>query len=232
MAGLGGPPKFDDALRVNTAENWVVHDLGGIEFDILVVYLGNKEQEVLVYSRTMRRPIKVHASMPHQDLCNTEGTLTHLARYNETTTLGFSDATHATFMWLIMYANDVLDVARTESDRSSNDFNVIDVSPWAAELDSRDGMRDNAKQRLFISYKRDMLRKKMPLVRSKLLDMMEMVKQNHLEGGAVSVVKKAKADFEEMQDEEHALHGELVALREEEEAREEAVREAVAARCF
>ena len=201
MAGLGGPPKFDDDMRASPPECWLVLDRSGTELSFVVSYLNNRKLAI-VHSNHMTRPVKVPASDPYFDVNSLEGTPDFVAMCNHTSVhdLGFGDATHLTFLWLLMGGNDVLDVARAEREcGSGSDVHVINILPWHEALDSDGGMTKNTKQKLLVSYTRDALRMKLTLARSNLeimIKMHENFPDEHVIGD--SVVEKAKADVEEL----------------------------------
>ncbi len=205
---LGIQPKFDERVRANTPEHWLVLDRDGTELSFVIIYLSENKDQVIVYSSPMVRPVRVcMGSMPHD--WTMECTLDNVARMNNTTihAIGASDATHVTFMWLVMYGRDVLDGARAQCD-SDSDVKVIDIQPWHEALDSKDGMTDNKKKELLVSYARATLSKTMRVVRSDLEMMIKMNEQHHTPHGD-SVVEEKKMKLETLIREEAELQGKL-----------------------
>ncbi len=210
MAGLALVPKFDDDMRASTPECWLVLDRSGTELSFVVSYLNNRKLAI-VHSTHMTRPVKVPASDPHFDVHSLEGTLDYVAMCNHTSIhdLGFGDASHLTFLWLLMGGNDVLDVARAEREcGSGSDVNVINILPWHEALDGKDGMTKNTKQKLLVSYTRDALRKKMTLARENL-ELMIKMHENFPDEPVIgdSVIEKAKANVEELAREYAQIEG-------------------------
>ena len=213
VGGLGLPLKFNEHQRANIPEHWIVLDRSGTELSFVVVFLGEDKHHAVVISTPLVRPVRVNVGHEPHDY-TMEATLDYVANTNHTTVdaVGVCDATHVSFLWLVQYGKDVLDVARADGDTSSNDFYLIDVQPWHEALDSKAGMTDDTKKKLHISYTRDALRTKMRSARSDLEIMITMQEKLPTEGGD-SVVEKARSNFEWLTMEEAALEGQLDELQ-------------------